>query len=388
MNKPTTTPAGFHLIETGVLAGISMWAAVPSPATAAQGKMIVSTGPTWAGEFGSTIMLSYNASDINLQPLGQELCRIAEASRAVVGVALRHIETGRSLSINGEMLFPMASTKKVGLAAHILNLVDQDILRLDTLITLTEQDIYTPQGGPVGTFFGPGSTLSLRDLLTLTLVASDNNATDILYRIGGGSVAVEASLQSLGLPSLQPGLPTWMSISNIYGHATVLENDPISPNAFRKFFAVRDTAKDDGENARIRSAENSLTRDSATPVDMARLVTKLWNGEFLSHSSTKIVLDCMFRCITGENSIKGMLPVGTRVAHKTGTLEFAVNDVGVIELPGRAGHLVAAVYTKDSYEPSLEKREAVIAHIARAAYDFFLFAVSACPATAAHRRVV
>ncbi|MER9690204.1 serine hydrolase [Mesorhizobium sp. M0139] len=330
--------------------------------------------------------MAYNTSDVYLDPLGQELCRIAEASRAVVGVALRHIETDRSLSINGKMLFPMASTAKIGLATHILTLVDQDILSLNQLITLTEQDIYTPQGGPIEIFFRPGSTLTLGDLLTMTLVASDNNATDILYRIGGGSAAVKATLRSLGLPSLQPGMPTWMSISSIYGHDTVSESDPISPNEFREFFAARDTAKNDGENARIRSAENSLTlRDSATPVNMADLVTKLWSGELLGPSTTKFALDRMLLCITGQNSIKGMLPVGTRVAHKTGSLEIAVNDVGVVELPGRTGHLVVAVFTKDSYEPSLEKREAVIAQISRAAYDFFLFSASALPKNATHQ---
>ena len=45
----------------------------------------------------------------------------------------------------------------------------------------------------------------------------------------------------------------------------------------------------------------------------------------------------MERCETGKARIKGMLPQGTDVAHKTGTLGGVADDVGVITLPGEAG---------------------------------------------------
>jgi beta-lactamase class A len=52
--------------------------------------------------------------------------------------------------------------------------------------------------------------------------------------------------------------------------------------------------------------------------------------------------------------IKGLLPDGTVVAHKTGTtstvlgLNGSTNDVGVIMLPKRAGRLALSVYVKGS----------------------------------------
>ena len=47
------------------------------------------------------------------------------------------------------------------------------------------------------------------------------------------------------------------------------------------------------------------------------------------------------RCQTGKSRIKGMLPEGTDVAHKTGSVGGVVNDVGILTLPGNAGTPIA-----------------------------------------------
>ncbi len=76
---------------------------------------------------------------------------------------------------------------------------------------------------------------------------------------------------------------------------------------------------------------------------------------------------------TGLKRIKGLLPTGTVVAHKTGTSRTvngrtaATNDVGLITLPnGR--HLAVAVFVSDSRADDAT-REEVIARVARAAWD-------------------
>ena len=77
---------------------------------------------------------------------------------------------------------------------------------------------------------------------------------------------------------------------------------------------------------------------------------------------------------TGSARIKGLLPAGTVVAHKTGTtatvMDFngSTNDAGVIQLPGGGGQLAIAVYVKGSTR-NLAARELVIARIAKAAFD-------------------
>jgi len=79
---------------------------------------------------------------------------------------------------------------------------------------------------------------------------------------------------------------------------------------------------------------------------------------------------------TGLKRIKGLLPAGTVVAHKTGSsgtndagVAAATNDVGIIAFPdGRAVALV--VFVSDS-GASEEERDGVIAAIARAVWDAY-----------------
>ncbi len=79
---------------------------------------------------------------------------------------------------------------------------------------------------------------------------------------------------------------------------------------------------------------------------------------------------------TGPKRIKGLLPAGTIVAHKTGTsptnsegLSPATNDVGIITLPN-GKHLAIAVFVCNATDDEAT-REGVIAKITKAAYDFY-----------------
>jgi beta-lactamase class A len=76
------------------------------------------------------------------------------------------------------------------------------------------------------------------------------------------------------------------------------------------------------------------------------------------------------RCRTGKARLKGMLPKDTIVAHKTGTLGGVADDVGVITLPGDAGHVAISVFTKGSSRPE-DVSEKAVAEIARTVYDYF-----------------
>jgi beta-lactamase class A len=91
---------------------------------------------------------------------------------------------------------------------------------------------------------------------------------------------------------------------------------------------------------------------------------------------TKELLDWMAASPTGPHRIKGQLPPGTVVMHKTGSSDtangvtYATNDIGLIALPdGR--RLAIAIFVTDS-KADEATREAVIARIAKAAYEVSL----------------
>jgi beta-lactamase class A len=90
-------------------------------------------------------------------------------------------------------------------------------------------------------------------------------------------------------------------------------------------------------------------------------------------SSQALLLRLMTETSTGLKRIKGMLPKGTVVAHKTGTsstvdgVSAATNDVGLVTLPN-GHHLAIAVFVSDA-KADMATREAAIARISRAAWD-------------------
>ena len=105
---------------------------------------------------------------------------------------------------------------------------------------------------------------------------------------------------------------------------------------------------------------------------MVTLLTKLWKGELLNKEHTAYLLAIMYRCRTGMARIKGMLPPGTPVAHKTGTFPGTTNDVGIVDLPDGT-HMAIAIYIKKSVKVEGPDLEGTVAQIARAAYDAFLY---------------
>jgi len=211
-------------------------------------------------------------------------------------------------------------------------------------------------------------SLSVRNLMELMLLISDNSATDILLRTAGGGAAVNARLAELGIEGISVDRPTIELIADAVGVKELPPEDQRTPTAYREL----QRRVTDADRAAAREAFYRDTRDTATPRGMSRLLSTIWNREALGEERASLLLDIMFRCETGAARLKGMLPPGTRVAHKTGSLGIGVTvDVGILELPGDAGHVIVAAFVKESGADTATQERA-IAHVARAAYDWFV----------------
>ena len=311
-------------------------------------------------------------SDPGLPQLERQIAELAKVSGGKVGVAIVHLESGRAVHLNRGVGFPMASTVKVPLAVRLLTAVDRGELRLDSMIAIRPGDLHPGSGTLTDLFAQPGVVLSVRNLMELMLRISDNSATDILLRTAGGGAAVNARLSQLGVTGVRADRPTVRLIADYIGVRDLPSDDvPIAE------FIKREEALSDSAKRAALVAFAADPRDTATPDGMARLLELIWRRQALSPASTDLLLDIMYRCATGMERIKGMLPPGTRVAHKTGSLGpdtgirggRTVNDVGIIDLPNGAGHLLTVVFVKDADDAAMGEK--AIAHIARAAYDYF-----------------
>jgi beta-lactamase class A len=105
---------------------------------------------------------------------------------------------------------------------------------------------------------------------------------------------------------------------------------------------------------------------------MLQLLLVIDGGTAMSPESREFLLGVMSRTRTGDGRIKGLLPKGTPVAHKTGTAGGIANDVGYVTLPdGR--RFAIAVFTNSS-ETSVSDRDRAIAEISRMVFDYFYLA--------------
>lgn len=109
------------------------------------------------------------------------------------------------------------------------------------------------------------------------------------------------------------------------------------------------------------------------PVAAAQLLQRLVVKPPLRPATNAFLVKVMTECMTGPHRLRAGLPLGTPLAHRTGTSGFengqapATNDIGLASLPdGR--HISIAVYLTNARADE-STRDSVIGRIAEAAYN-------------------
>ncbi len=268
--------------------------------------------------------------------LQKDFAGIAKDANGKVGVAVELLETKESILLNGQEKFPMQSVYKLPIGMAVLHRVDEGTLKLEQLIRVTTNDFVTKmQHSPIRDAHPLGAELSVSNLLRQMISESDGTACDVLLRLLGGPASVDHYLRTL-------------DVTNV---------------------VVATTEKEMGQDELVQY------RNWATPEGMTELLEMFHAGRGFSVPSRQMLLQFLTETSTSPRRIKGLLPAGTRVAHKTGSsrmvnrLSRATNDAGIVTLPdGR--HLAIAVFVSDSVADNVT-REAVIARISRAAWDYW-----------------
>lgn len=114
-------------------------------------------------------------------------------------LAARNLRTGEDLLVDGHALYPTASTYKVPVMIEVFRQEAAGTLSLDEHIPFTEAQ--RRLGSGVMRDLTLGETWSIRDLLMLMVIVSDNSATRLLLERIGGWEVVNAATKSLGYPT-------------------------------------------------------------------------------------------------------------------------------------------------------------------------------------------
>lgn len=301
--------------------------------------------------------------------LEARLAEIARTTRGTVGVCAVHIESGRTAGLHPEREFILQSTFKALVAGAVLDAVDRGRLTLATPVALRPRDM-APNASPLAERHPLGGvSVPVHELLDLMVTVSDNSACDALVRELGGPDSVTAFLVRRGIRGAHVDRNEFALNNDWYG----LRPPPESLWTAASLRRLRQAVPADRRAAGAR-AFLADPRDRATPAAYASFLVALQQGELLSPASSDTLLAMLGRCATGSNRLPAGLPPRTRIAHKTGTGGTwrdgtnAVNDAGIVTLPGGGGHVALVVFVEDVRGPVADAERA-IARIAREVFD-------------------
>ncbi len=288
------------------------------------------------------LLLLFITSHISAQTadsLRQKIQQIISTKNAVVGVAITGNNGKDTLSINGNKHFPMQSVFKFHIALVVLSEIDRGKFSFDQKIEIQKKDLLPDLYSPIRDKFPNGVTLTIAEILEYTVSKSDNVGCDALLRLLGGTKKVEAYF-----------------VKNKFEDIAIKINEEVMQNNWDLQF------------------QNWTTPKAANKV----LETFYYKKKLLSQKSYDFIWKIMKETETGKNRLKGKLPTGTVVAHKTGWsgtnkttgITAAVNDIGIVFLPDNQFFFISVFITNSKED--ITTNEEIIADITKVTWDYFI----------------
>jgi beta-lactamase class A len=292
--------------------------------------------------------------------LQHELTALVERARpGTLGITVLDLQSGASWRVNADRSYPMMSVFKAPLGATVLERVDRGELTLEQKVTLTRVDLRHGPDSIAKEFTGERAQFSVRRLLDAAVSESDNTAADALIKLVGGPAAVTAYLRAHGIEGMRVDRDEGTLAHDIDGLAPAADAPPEKESAQATL-------------ARKRNGYATYLadpRDTSTPDAAVTFLRKLWRGELLARDSTALMLEMMTHSPTVPARLKGGVPAGARLAHKSGTsttfegVTAAHNDIGILIWPD--GHVVIVAAFLTASPAATEQRDAIFATLAR-----------------------
>jgi beta-lactamase class A len=274
-----------------------------------------------------------------LERLKASVERTTRSVNATWGVFVKSLESGEAIAIDADRQMETMSTIKIPLMVEVLEQIKAGKFKLTDKYTFAQADSQ-PGTGTIQRL-DPGAVMTIKDLITMMIIVSDNTATEVLYRMVGGPAPVNNRMNALGLRQTRAGdVPSrWFA---------ALRAAPTTEQFYR----------DGGHPFGL-----------STPREMGQLLEMMERGTLVDKASS----DLMLQIMRGQ-LYRTRIPryvAGYRIPHKTGDfLPFVGDDVGVLEAEGRT--IVISIFTGNHFG-SGEALENAIGLVGRDVADYFAY---------------
>jgi beta-lactamase class A len=154
-----------------------------------------------------------------------------------MSIYMKNLSSGEELAIDSDTVYETFSVIKLAIAAELMHQVESGKFSLTDRVPLNAGNERLPSG--VLYTMDPGLTPTVKDLLTLMIIISDNEATDALGdKVGRANVT--AYMQNLGLEKTSIQFSdldwdrTWLgTLDPAYKNAVMSETDLLRRYLFR-----------------------------------------------------------------------------------------------------------------------------------------------------------
>jgi beta-lactamase class A len=225
-----------------------------------------------------------------------------------IGIYVKNLRTGKTVSINADTIFPTASIVKVPILLGIIDRIEKGELKYDSLLTYKDSLLY--EGSDILGSFKNNEKISLKKAIMLMLTTSDNTASLWLQSLAGTGSSINEILESVGL-------------------------------------------KNTKVNSRTPGRENNRALygwGQTTPAEMGTIFEKIYRQEIFSAAACERMMRCLGRNYWDEEEAISMLPPTIEVFSKNGCVNASRSEAMIVNAP--ANPYVFCIFTKNNKDIS------------------------------------
>lgn len=271
------------------------------------------------------LCLTQDTKAVRSAQLERELSSLRQSFPGNMAIYMKNLANGDVVALDADSLYETFSVIKLSIAAEVLRQSEAGKFSLTDRIAIKAGDRRLPSG--VLYALDPGLQPTVKDLLILMIIISDNEATDLLAdKVGRRNVT--QYMRSLGLEKTSIEFSdldwdrTWLgTLDPVYKTAT---GDQTIEFPFGKY-----------SDAQVREAFRHTIYDAgvyfghSSARDIGTLLELMVGEKLVSKGASKQLLDIMEMQQVNDRFPRYVRDV--RIAHKTGDGQpFIANDAGVL----------------------------------------------------------
>lgn len=221
-----------------------------------------------------------------------------------IGIYVKNLRTGKTISLNADTIFPTASIVKVPILVGIMDKIERKELNYDSALVYKDSLLYA--GSDILGSFKNNEKILLKKVIMLMLTTSDNTASLWLQSLAGGGSRINEIMASLGL-------------------------------------------KDTRVNSRTPGREEYRAKyqwGQTTPKEMGTLFEKIYRDEVFSATACERMMRCLGRNYWDEDEAISQIPPTIEVFSKNGCVNASRSEVMIVN--AHKNPYVFCIFTKNN----------------------------------------